>query len=90
MQRDQLPISALPAWCQFNDVTFIDTTVQYLGSKGFGLVTEKDLNSQSAADEQPLLLIPHELILSTETIREHAKADHHFGQLLEVAGGQVI
>jgi hypothetical protein len=89
MRRTQLPLSALPAFCKLNDVSFIDTGVKDLAEKGFGLVTERALNSQGTFDIPTLLLVPHELILSAEFIEEHAKVDHHFRQLLDAAGGKV-
>jgi hypothetical protein len=89
MRRTQLPISALPAWCKLNDVTFIDTTITNLGAKGYGFVTERSLSSQNTFDIPALLLIPHDLILSAEAIEKHAKVDHHFRQLLDTAGGKV-
>jgi len=91
MRREQLPITALPAWSKLNDVTFLDTKVQDLGgSKGFGLVTERTLNSKDIFDIPTLLTIPHDLILSAEAIREHGKVDQHFRQLLDAAGGKVF
>jgi hypothetical protein len=91
MRREQLPITALPAWSKLNDVTFLDTKVQDLGgSKGFGLVTERTLNSKDTFDIPTLLTIPHDLILSAEAIREHGKVDQHFRQLLDAAGGKVF
>lgn len=89
MRRTKLHISALPAWCKLNDVTFIDTTVKETEGKGSGLVTERDLSSQDTFDTPALLLIPHDLILSAEAIEEHAKVDHHFRHLLDAAGGKV-
>jgi len=90
MQREQLPIAALPAWSKLNDVNFLDIKVKDLGgSKGFGLVAERALSSEDTFDIPTLLIIPHDLILSAEAIEEHAKVDQHFRQLLDVAGGKV-
>jgi hypothetical protein len=89
MRRTKLPISALPAWCKLNDVTFIDTAVAEIEGKGFGLITERSLSSQDTFDTPTLLLVPSDLILSAAAIEEHAKADHHFRQLLDTAGGKV-
>jgi len=33
--------------------------------------------------------VPKDLILSAETVEEHAKVDKHFKELLSAAGGQV-
>jgi hypothetical protein len=89
MRRTKLPISALPAWCKLNDLTFLDTAVTEIAGKGFGLVTERRLSSQDTFDTPTLLLVPNDLVLSTSAIEEHAKVDHHFRQLLDAAGGKV-
>jgi len=89
MQKTQLPISALPAWCKLNDANFLDILVQDLQGKGFGLLTERELSSEDTYDVPTLLLIPHDLVLSAEAIEEHAKVDQHFRQLLDAAGGKV-
>jgi len=89
MYKAQLPISALPAWCKLNDATFLDTSVQYLEGKGFGILTERALSSEDTFEVPTLLLIPHSLVLSAEAIEEHAKVDQHFRQLLDAAGGKV-
>ncbi len=90
MHLEQLPITALAPWSKLNDVNFLDIKVQHLGSsKGFGLVTERALSSKNTFDIPTLLIVPHDLILSAEAVEEHAKVDHHFRQLLEVAGGKV-
>jgi hypothetical protein len=72
-----------------NDVTFLDTEVRDLGTKGFGLVTQRALSSHDTFDTPTLLLVPHDLILSAEAIEEHAKVDHHFRGLLDAAGSHV-
>ncbi len=90
MYRDHLPLTALPAWCKLNDVNFLDSKVEDLGgSKGFGLITERGLNSRETFDMPTLLTIPRDLILSAEAVEEHAKADGAFRQLIETAGGKV-
>lgn len=89
MRRTKLPISALPAWCKLNDVTFLDTTVKEIEGKGLGLVTDRSLSSQDTFDTPTLLIVPNDLVLSANAIEEHAKVDHHFRQLLDAAGGKV-
>ncbi|KAH6683035.1 hypothetical protein B0J14DRAFT_556300 [Halenospora varia] len=89
MRREQLPITVLPSWSKLNNVSFTGVTVEDLGdSRGFGLVAEKELSSKES-DEGPILLtIPHELVLSAEAVRNHAKLDRHFQELLSAAGGK--
>ena len=90
MYRDHLHLTALPAWCKLNDVNFLDSKVEDLGgSKGFGLITERSLNSKETFDIPTLLAIPRDLILSGVAVEEHAKADGAFRQLIETAGGKV-
>jgi len=90
MRREQLPLTALPAWSKLNDVSFIDISVQELNdSKGSGLVTSRALSSKATYDIPTLLVVPHDLILSAEAIEEYAKVDQHFRELLKVAGGKV-
>jgi hypothetical protein len=90
MHPEELPISALPAWCKLSDVLFFDIEVKDLGNaKGFGLVTCRPLSSRDTFDIPTLLTIPHDLILSAEFLEEQAKVDSHFRQLLSVAGGKV-
>lgn len=79
MHPEELPITALPAWSKLNDVHFLDIEVKNLGdSKGFGLVTNRSLSSEKTFDVPTLLTVPHDLILSAEFIKEHAKVDQHF------------
>lgn len=68
----------------------MDINVLDLGSeKGYGLVTSRALNSEEVYDVPTLLIVPHDLILSTEALEEHAKVDPHFKQLLDAFGGKV-
>ncbi|KAE9375663.1 SET domain-containing protein [Stipitochalara longipes BDJ] len=91
MHREKLPITALPAWSKLNDVNFLDSKVEDLGgSKGFGLVTERALNSKDIFDIPTLVTVPRELVLSAEAVEEHAKADQHFRQLLDATGGKSL
>jgi hypothetical protein len=91
MYREKIPVTSLLAWSKLNDVNFLDSKVADLGaSKGFGLVTERALNSKDTFDIPTLLTVPGDLILSAETVEEHAKADRDFRQLLHAAGGKVV
>jgi len=89
MQIPHLPISALPAWSKLNDVNFLDIRVEDLGSsKGFGLVTSRDLNSKDVFDVPTLMIVPNELMLSAEAVEEWGKVDAHFKEVLEKVGGK--
>jgi len=85
-----LPLSSLPLWSKLNDINFLDTTIQSLSSsKGYGLVSERELSSEETFDRPTLLVIPKDLVLCAETLEEAAKADGGLRVLLEVAGGMV-
>lgn len=90
MHRNTLPITALPAWSKLNDLALLGISAKRLGNeRGFALVADKALTSAESSDVPVLLSIPHDLILSAVTIEEHAKADGHFRELLDAAGGLV-
>ena len=42
--------------------------------------------SLSSVDESPLVMVPRDLILSVESVHEHAKCDVHFREVLEALG----
>ncbi|KAI5462563.1 hypothetical protein BGZ63DRAFT_217644 [Mariannaea sp. PMI_226] len=91
-----LPIDAFPAWVRFNDVHFNNTKLSQTEGKGLGLVAEVDLKTTAPGEghgevgKNPniLLSIPHDLVLSADTVKEYANVDQNFRQLLEVAGQQ--
>jgi len=90
MQFATLPITALPAWCKINNVSFHDISVQSLGSSGHGIVTDRSLSSEEETFDLPaLMMIPNELVLCRDFLDEHAKVDSHFRELLDIAGGRV-
>jgi hypothetical protein len=89
MRRTELSISALPAWAKLNDVLFYDIRVENIEGRGFGLVAERAMSSEETFDVPALLRLPKDLVLSAETIEEHARADKHFRELLSAAGGVV-
>ncbi|POS85727.1 hypothetical protein EPUL_000913 [Erysiphe pulchra] len=89
MNRQILPISALPAWARFNNVAFQNTKVDCIDSiKCFGLITEKTLGSNCANNVSTLVIVPSDLVLSVKLVEEYAKLNYHFHQLLEKAGGR--
>ena len=92
MRRGQFPIESLPTWCLLNDVKFLDVKAQAIQGRGYGLVAEKELTNKNHDDNtavQPLLKVPHDLILSSEGVEEHAKENKDFRLLLDTAGRQV-
>ena len=95
MRREQFPIESLLAWCLLNDVKFFDVKAQAIQRRGYGLVAEKQLtnknhdNNSAVQSIQPILKVPHDLILSSEGVEEYAKENKDFRQLLDAAGRQV-
>ncbi|VBB75253.1 Putative protein similar to of SET8 of Schizosaccharomyces pombe [Podospora comata] len=82
-----LPIQDLPAWARLNDVSFDNVEVTTTVDKGYGVFSQKDLAAPEGTVETPqLLAVPHDLILNSLAVEEHAKEDKEFKQLLEAVG----
>ncbi|KAK0668827.1 hypothetical protein QBC41DRAFT_303031 [Cercophora samala] len=82
-----LPIQDLPAWARLNDVSFDNVEVTTTEDKGYGLLSQKDLTAPEATVETPqLLTVPHDLVLNSQAVEEHAKEDKEFKQLLDAVG----
>lgn len=91
LQAAQSSIDSFPAWARLNDVEFTNTLLQDIEGKGFGLVAEKDEKTDETTSSAPTLIkIPHDLVLSAETVEGYAKVDQNFRQLLDHAGHEVI
>ncbi|RKF63578.1 SET domain-containing protein 8 [Erysiphe neolycopersici] len=89
MNRQILPISALPAWAKLNNVAFKGAKVDYLGhSKCFGLIAENALVSKYADNVATLVVVPADIILSVKLVEEYAKLNYRFRELLGKAGGR--
>lgn len=52
-------------------------------------MTSRALTSKDVFDVPTLLVVPNELVLSSEAVEEWAKVDGHLRELLERAGGKV-
>ncbi|KAL1297460.1 hypothetical protein AAFC00_004987 [Neodothiora populina] len=77
------PVDALPVWAAFNGVSFNNikiAPIPGLEDRGSTVVAQRQLTGGS---EPPLMVVPQDLILSLERIREHAKADGDFRAVLE-------
>ncbi|KAK4139859.1 uncharacterized protein C8A04DRAFT_40383 [Dichotomopilus funicola] len=87
MHRPTLPIQGLPVWARLNGVSFHNITVANTEGKGYGVVSNTELNaSQDTADGPVLLSVPHGLILNAAAVEEYAKEDKSFKQLLDAVG----
>ncbi|KAK4195962.1 hypothetical protein QBC40DRAFT_14526 [Triangularia verruculosa] len=82
-----LPIQDLPAWACLNDVSFNNVEVTTTEDRGYGVISQKDLNDpEGTTDTHPLLAVPHDLVLNSLAVEEHAKEDREFKQLLDAVG----
>lgn len=81
----RLPIESLPSWATLNDVQFNGVTVgpqSGLENRGSTVVARERIEASDEA-VSPLMVVPRELILSLERIREHAKYDSDFREVLD-------
>lgn len=86
MPRERLPLTALPAWMNFNNAAFAHVKLQDIEHKGHGLVTqEKSVD----IGQSPVVKVPHDLVLNAEAVDEYAKEDRNFRQLLDACGRKV-
>ncbi|KAJ6181024.1 hypothetical protein N7519_011485 [Penicillium mononematosum] len=93
MRREYIPIESLPAWQRLNGVVVQGIAVHKLGSdqhggdKGSALIaTEAQMSSENDAKPKVLLQVPSELVLSLETVQNHAKTDRYLRDVLENIG----
>lgn len=92
MRPPALPLSCLRTWAKFNDIEFKDISVEKNKEYGgYGIISTTTIPDLARDEERnrTVLNVPKDLILSAETIAEHAKVDKHFGQILEAVGGNV-
>ncbi|KAK8188857.1 hypothetical protein HDK77DRAFT_445148 [Phyllosticta capitalensis] len=81
-----LPMKALKPWADLNGVAFNNVSVGPLPGlehRGSAVVAERDLDGDN---NEPLMTIPRDLVLSLDGVRLYAKSDKHLRQLLEVLG----
>jgi hypothetical protein len=80
------PIDDLPIWAKFNGVKFNSINIgpmPGLEDRGSTVIAVRDLKG---GEEDPLMIVPKDLIISRQTIDIIAKADHHLKEVLEAAG----
>lgn len=83
MQRKFLPIEALPAWAELNNVEFHGVKISSLpDGKGSGVVATAEHTEEGTI----LIRVPQELVLSLENVWMYAKSDHHLREVLEATG----
>lgn len=80
------PIDTVPAWAAFNSVLFNAIKIgpiPGLEDRGSTIIAKRRLEG---GNEDPLMTIPRDLILSLERIQEHAKVDADLRAILERLG----
>lgn len=80
----QLPVESFPAWALLQHVEFDDVAIAQTPDKGYGLVSNNDLEQ-----ERIVLSVPKDLLLSVDQVDQYAKVDSNFRDLLEAFGQQV-
>ncbi|KAH6649935.1 hypothetical protein F5144DRAFT_27502 [Chaetomium tenue] len=87
MYRPTLSIQSLPAWAHLNDVSFHNVKVINTKGKGYGVVSDEDLNlTNETNDASALIAVPHDLVLNAAAVEEYAKEDKGFRLLLDAIG----
>lgn len=80
------PVESFPAWAEFQGVAFNDVKIGPLPGfehRGSTVIATRDLK---AGEEDPLIVVPRDLILSLNNIDVFAKADQHLKEVLEALG----
>lgn len=80
------PIDALPLWAEFHGVRFNGIkvgSIPGLEDRGSTVIADRDL---AGGKEDPLMVVPKDLIISRQNIEIIAKADHHLKEVLDAVG----
>ncbi|KAJ5937766.1 hypothetical protein N7454_004108 [Penicillium verhagenii] len=91
MKREYLPLDSLLAWLRLNGIATSGVAVQKLDSgesetdKGNAIIATA-VNSNDTDDEQILLQIPRDLVLSLESVYDYSKSDRDLREVLETVG----
>lgn len=92
MQRDYLPLNSFLAWLRLNGIATNGVAVQRLGSaesetdKGNAILATADNSNNDPDDQQVLLQIPRDLVLSLESVHDYSKSDRDLREVLEAVG----
>lgn len=88
MRRQTLPITALPAWAKLSGIDFKGVGIQHLTDhgidKGSAIVAKQDIGGEE--EEQQLMIVPKDMILSLEAVERYAKSDQHLREVVEAVG----
>ena len=80
------PIEDLPVWAKFNGVKFNGIKIgpmPGLEDRGSTVIAARDLKG---GDEDHLMIVPRDLIISRQNIDIIANADHHLKAVLDATG----
>lgn len=92
MKREYLPLGALLAWLRLNGIVANGVAVQRVGSaesetdKGNAILATADNPNKDPDDQQTLLQIPRDLVLSLESVHDYSKSDRDLREVLEAVG----
>lgn len=81
----RLPISAFKPWADLNGVTLNGIRVGLLPGyedRGSTIIAERALSD----GEDPLMVVPRDLVLSLEGVQNHARSDRNLQELLSALG----
>ena len=78
-----LPYETIPSFLKLYDIQSPGVRASKIRHRGNGLIA---LRSADANQEQPSVVIPHDVILSKESVWEHAKIDQRLREVLEACG----
>lgn len=82
----KLPISTLPLWAGLNGIALDGISVgplPGLEDRGSTVIAKK---SMEGGNENPLVVVPRDLVLSVENVQTHAKLDKHLRAVLDALG----
>ena len=81
MKENILPSAAFSLWAESNGIRYHGVTVNYREDRGYAVVATRDISPQ----EEPLITVPRELVLSAEAVHAQARSDRYLRGLLEAA-----
>lgn len=88
MRRQTLPITALPVWAKLNGIELHGVGIERLTDhgvdKGSALVAKRKFTRKE--ENELLMVVPKDMILSLEAVGNYAKSDRHLREVLEAAG----
>lgn len=79
------PIGSFPTWAEFHDVKFNGVRVGPMPGfeeRGSTVIASRD----HVGGDEPLMVVPKDLIISRNNVELIAKSDQHLRELLDAAG----